>query len=188
MTGTQYIGKQVIAERASDAMSTFELHSLIASYTAAIAALFAVFLGIYQLLKLRREAATREALEFARQESSSAEWLKIRAEFVEFIDKNRTTEGTLKAAAIAKSVEAMDDAVYAVLNRYEMLALAIKRRAVDELFMWDIWRYALSIDWAYLSQIVFALRENTGRSTLFCELEWLAKRWARPSFKPRELF
>ena len=189
MSGPTVIDSQVAtaAGSLSPTLSFFELHSLIAMYLGAIAAILAVLLGAYQLLRLRREAAVREALEFARQESSSGEWLKIRADYLAFIDKHEGPDGRLKESVVAANAQNMDDAVYAVLNRYEMLALAVRRKAIDEKFMWEVWRYALSRDWHYLSQIVQALRDQAERETLFCELEWLVKRWERPSFKPRDL-
>ena len=64
-----------------------------------------------------------------------------------------------------------------VLNRYEFIALAIKKNVLDESLMKLMQKENIIKVWNYSRLTIKSIREQEQKDTLFYEFEWLAIRW-----------
>ncbi|MEN5051531.1 DUF4760 domain-containing protein [Brevundimonas naejangsanensis] len=152
--------------------------SEVAVVVSAIATVALVAVGWFQLRALRLENSKRATLDFIAQETSSPDWLRIRQEYLEYIRNNVDDSGSLSDSAFLSGEDNINNAVYAVLNRYEMLALMVSSGAVDETLIRRMWRTAALKDWKALAPLVSNLRLQGANDQLFVEFELLARRWA----------
>lgn len=74
--------------------------------------------------------------------------------------------------------------IRAILNRYELVAIGIKKGTLDEQFYKTWCRTTLVKDWCACKPLVMQLRENDKASVYYCELERLAKKWATTAERP----
>jgi hypothetical protein len=72
----------------------------------------------------------------------------------------------------------------ATINRYELVAIGIRKGIIDEK-LYKLWcRTTLVSDWRAVKPFVVQLRSNNKTPTTFCEAESIAKRWANKEEKP----
>ncbi|MFZ1417125.1 MAG: DUF4760 domain-containing protein [Burkholderiaceae bacterium] len=64
------------------------------------------------------------------------------------------------------------------LNKYEFVAIAIKKRVMDEDLMKEMQKQNFIKFWNYAHKTIFSLRKNENKPTLFNEFEELAKKWS----------
>ena len=75
------------------------------------------------------------------------------------------------------------ETIRAVLNRYELVAIGIKGRTLDERLYKRWCRTTLVGDWIEVKPFVTQLRHKNKFPTLCCEFESLAQRWAKENEK-----
>lgn len=73
--------------------------------------------------------------------------------------------------------EEKNHAILDILNNYEFMASGIKENAFDEEIYKRMKRSLIIQDWDILEIYIQALRKKEKRPKLFCEFEWLAKKW-----------
>lgn len=73
--------------------------------------------------------------------------------------------------------EDKNHAILDILNNYEFMASGIQEGAFDEEIYKRMKRSLIIQDWEILDIYVQALRKREKRPKLFCEFEWLAKKW-----------
>lgn len=162
-------------------MSCYEIASLTVNIVYTLATLALVSLAFFQLRSLRREAGARDAFETVRQEATPAEWLGVRDQFNELCNSGRLA-ATLPAILAHESGDDLD-ILRTVLNRYEYIAMAIKTKAMNEYIVYRMWKSSTLEDWNHLKPVVEALRVSKGNPDLFCDFEWLIKRWSDKTFR-----
>ncbi|AWG96463.1 DUF4760 domain-containing protein [Actinobacillus pleuropneumoniae] len=73
--------------------------------------------------------------------------------------------------------EEKNHAILDILNNYEFMASGIQEGAFDEEIYKRMKRSLIIQDWEILDIYIQALRKREQRPKLFCEFEWLAKKW-----------
>lgn len=73
--------------------------------------------------------------------------------------------------------EEKNHAILDILNNYEFMASGIKEGAFDEEIYKRMKCSLIIQDWEVLDIYIQALRKREKRPKLFCEFEWLAKKW-----------
>ncbi|UXN37515.1 DUF4760 domain-containing protein [Avibacterium paragallinarum] len=73
--------------------------------------------------------------------------------------------------------EEKNHAILDILNNYEFMASGIQEGAFDEEIYKRMKRSLIIQDWEILDIYIQALRKREKRPKLFCEFEWLAKKW-----------
>lgn len=73
--------------------------------------------------------------------------------------------------------EKENHAILDILNNYEFMAAGIKEGAFDEEIYKRMKRSLIIQDWIILDIYIQSLRKQEGRPKIFCEFEWLAKKW-----------
>lgn len=73
--------------------------------------------------------------------------------------------------------EDKNHAILDILNNYEFMAAGIQEGAFDEEIYKRMKRSLIVKDWETLEIYIKALRKREKRPKLFCEFEWLAKKW-----------
>lgn len=71
------------------------------------------------------------------------------------------------------------------LNRHELIAIGIKGRAIDAKLYKRWFRTGLVEDWISFKALIIHIREETKTPSIYCEFEWLAKKWADRNQKSR---
>lgn len=69
------------------------------------------------------------------------------------------------------------------LNRYEIIAIGIRESTLNGRLYKRWLRTTVVKDWIACKPFVMQLRQNTQTPSLYCEYEWLAKKWALPEEK-----
>ncbi len=65
-----------------------------------------------------------------------------------------------------------------VLNRYELLAIGIFEKSINENIYKRWTRSRLVDDWIKCKPFIMEIRRQTERQTIYCEFEKLARKWA----------
>lgn len=119
-----------------------------------------------------RQVAARDAtLKFiAEREIHNPNWLKARLEFLECSQKNNFPKDIQDPAAYS---------LWLVLHNYELVAVAIKNKSMDEELykQWNLTGYINS--WKRVASYVHARRQKSGQDTMYCEFEKLATAWSQ---------
>lgn len=117
-----------------------------------------------------REIAARDAtLKFiAEREIHNPEWLSAKTEFYRCSQNNNFPKDNRDPGA---------NSLWLVLHHYELVAVAIKNRSMDEELyrQWNCTGYVNS--WKRVASFVHARRQKTRQRTMYCEFEWLATKW-----------
>lgn len=119
-----------------------------------------------------RQRATIDAVMADRKDANLIQSRRAYAK----MKQNKTNFDAIGGAPLLENEEA-NHAILDILNNYEFMASGIREEAFDE----DIYRrmkQSLIIsDWNMLNVYIYALRKRENRPKLFCEFEWLAKKW-----------
>jgi hypothetical protein len=120
-------------------------------------------------------ARRRATLDIIIQEQTHDGMLATRQKFIELRDA-----GHLVAWAAPEKAAAPETTVIrSTLNRYELVAIGISEKTIN-LRIYRRWcRTTLVRDWTACKPFVTQLRQNTNNPKFFCEIEALAKKWAR---------
>jgi hypothetical protein len=126
---------------------------------------------------MKHLACLRATLDIVLTEQTDAGTIEKRTLFTKLRD-----EGHLSKWADPKNTHGTEAATLrAVLNRYELVAIGIKRGTLHE-DSYRAWcRTTLVKDWTACKPLVMQLRQNDQTDTYYCEFEALAKKWATPA-------
>jgi len=143
-------------------------------------ALIVSAVGIVLTIRWTQAVAKRRAtLDLVLSEQTDPEFLELRNNFVNLRD-----EGDLVAYAKTPKERAEPNAqIRSILNRYELVAIGIKQKTIDEKSYKDWCRTTLVKDWLECKPFVMEIRRQAKNPNFYCELEWLAKRWANNAEK-----
>jgi hypothetical protein len=127
-----------------------------------------------------RIARKRATLDILLNEHTHEISIKERTEFIK-LKKN----GDLSSWASSDKANAPEvETIRAVLNRYELVAIGIRKSTLDEQ-LYKLWcRTTLVGDWRAMKPFVAQIRTLNSIPTLYCEFEALARKWANVSEKP----
>lgn len=119
-------------------------------------------------------ACLRATLDIVLTEQTDTGTIEKRTSFTKLRD-----DGHLSKWADPKNTHGAEAGVIrASLNRYELVAIGIKKGALHE-GSYKAWcRTTLVKDWTACKPLVMQLRHNDQTSTYYCEFEALAKKWA----------
>ena len=135
-----------------------------------LSAIAALFLVLYS----KNIACRRATLDLIMAEETDPSHRETRLAFIKLRQK-----GELVKWAMAEHVGSPETShIRQVLNRYELVAIGIKNKTVDE-NLYKAWcRSTLVKDWTACKSFVTELRSTTHIMTVFCECENLARKWA----------
>jgi hypothetical protein len=91
----------------------------------------------------------------------------------------------LQWVTAAKIGEPQLETIRTSLNRYELIAIGIRGRALDAKLYKRWFCTGLVEDWIEFKALIMHLRTDNKNPRLYCEFEWLAKKWASKAQKPR---
>ena len=145
-------------------------------------ALVLSILGVMLTLWHRENVAKkRAALDFILVEQTDHDAITQRNDFVRLRDgKESLVQFSRPEFATGKE----NQTIRAVLNRYELVAIGIKVKTVDESSYKDWFRSTLVADWRACKPYLTELRRLRRNPKIFCELEALAKKWANKTERP----
>ena len=118
-----------------------------------------------------RKIASRDAtLKFiAEKEIHNSKWNEAKRKFYDWVKTDSPKTDSVETLA----------PIYLVLHHYELVAVGIKNKSVDEK-LYKRWNRTSYVNtWKRASSFVHGRREKTGQKTMFCEFEELATKWDR---------
>lgn len=138
-------------------------------------------LGVASIITWNVRIARRRAtLDTLLNEQTHETSIKERTEFINLKRKGDLISWAASDRASAPEVET----IRAVLNRYELVAIGIRKSTLDEA-LYKLWcRTTLVGDWRAMKPFVAEIRTLNSIPTLYCEFEALARKWANASEKP----
>ncbi|WP_097175066.1 DUF4760 domain-containing protein [Stappia indica] len=135
---------------------------------------------VLTLFWMNRIARRRASLDIVLSEQTDPRTINERTEFVKLRDA-----GHLSKWADPANTHTQESATLrAILNQYELVAIGIQQKTMDEKVYKGWCRTTLVKDWIACKALVMQLRENAKVATYYCEFERLAKRWATKDEKP----
>ena len=141
----------------------------------------AVFLPVSILVVIatlfwqQRIAKRRATLDIILAQQSNALLLEPRRKFVALRDSGTITKYALPENA--DSEEALP--ILSILNFNELIAIGVSEKTVDERIYKRYYRTEYVNDWIGCKPFVEELRQQSGNPNFYCEIEALAKRWAK---------
>lgn len=127
-----------------------------------------------------RIARRRATLDIVLNEQTHETAIQERTQFINLKKKGDLSSWAASSQANSPEVET----IRAVLNRYELVAIGIKKSTLDEK-IYKYWcRTTLVGDWRAIKPFVAQIRTVNSIPTLYCEFEALAKKWANSSERP----
>jgi hypothetical protein len=154
--------------------ATLTLYGLFAQAGAIIVSALGVIAGINWNVRIARRRAT---LDIVLNEQTHETPLAERTSFVKL-----KRAGSLDSWASQNNPESPEtETIRAVLNRYELVAIGIRKSTLDA-GIYKLWcRTTLVRDWVAVKPFVVKIRRENNIPTLYCEFERLAIKWALPS-------
>lgn len=133
------------------------------------------FIGVIVTIVWNQSIARKRAtLDIVLNEESDPNQLALRTDFVKMRDAGNLS----KYADPKHGKENETNALRGILNRYELVAIGIRKGIIHERSYKDWCRRTYVQDWIECKGFVTQLRKNRGSSVYFCEFEKLAKKWA----------
>ena len=130
---------------------------------------------IFTITANQRIARRRATIDLVMLEQTHKELLDARREFIKLRDAGHLVAWADPTKSSASEVSTMR----AALNRYEMIAIGIREKTFNGRIYKRWLRTTVVKDWIACKPFVMQLRQNTQTPGLYCEYEWLAKKWAR---------
>jgi hypothetical protein len=127
----------------------------------------------------QRIARRRATIDLILLEQTHQELLEARRDFIKLRDAGHLVAWADPAKSNALEVSTMRTA----LNRYEIIAIGIRESTLNGRLYKRWLRTTVVKDWIACKPFVMQLRQNTQTPSLYCEYEWLAKKWALPEEK-----
>jgi hypothetical protein len=136
---------------------------------------------VLTILHNGKVARRRATLDFLFMEQSTAFLRRYRRHFVVIKEKGNLAQWA------AKDQRSTEEAliVGSTLNKYELLAIAMKNRALDESIYKMYLRTGVVGDWIACKPYVMEVRNQRGNHTLYCRFQDLAAKWAQGDEVPR---
>ena len=135
---------------------------------------------IITLLWSRNVARRRATLDILLSEQTDQGTLTIRTEFAKLRDAGHLAKWANPEETSSEQAEV----IRSTLNRYELVAIGIRRGIIDGKSYKRWCRTTLVKDWTACKPFVTQIRQNQKTSTFFCEFETLARKWASKAEKP----
>ena len=139
-------------------------------------------LAYRQIKKQRQLAADRATLNFiADRELHNSEWRRIENVFFENMTPRDDPEGKrpweqlLNPRTESIRKDALDVNVF--LNHYELVAIGIKEKIINERLYRDWYKTSYVRIWRKARPYVMALRDSRGSMDIFCNLQTQAEKW-----------
>ncbi|WP_434779333.1 DUF4760 domain-containing protein [Neisseria sp. Ec49-e6-T10] len=171
-----------------------QILALIAALASAAAAFFSAFLMPKQLRlmvkqinqsdKQSKQRSTVDTLlrekenSFSREiRSKFADLRRVGTDFTKLACEFNNHNKNIGNGEQEEKIQADNDVVLTILNNYEFMCLGVKKGVFDEELYCLMNRSNLLRDWKCLRLYIEKLRDDTEIKTLYCEFEWLAKRW-----------
>lgn len=143
-------------------------------------AIFLTFIGVIISASVNRRIARRRAtLDLIMGEQSTEPLLSIRQKFIAMRDGG----GLVQWADLSKAASNETSTIRSTLNRYELVAIGIKEKTLDKRVYKEYARTTVVRDWIALKPFVMERRRTISTPTIYCEVEWLAKKWANSDEK-----
>jgi len=139
---------------------------------------------IYQVYKSRETAKRIKAFDTI----NSAEFLPLHEEGLCVLRKyndSGQTVGRLIEDNECEDLRSEKDKVLALLNHYEYLSSGIRLNIVCEETVRKTNFSSFMEVFESSNELILGLRKRNKRQSIFCELEWLYKRWAKASLDGR---
>ena len=142
---------------------------------ALLAVTVAAGMAVYQLREQRRIAARRATLDFiANLEVHNSQWADLRTKF-------RSLKAANRLPSLVNSDNPADDRdridVVTYLNHFELVAVAIKNRIIDEKLYKEWFCTAYIRTWRDAHSFVIEMREKIENPRLYFQFEQLVKKW-----------
>ena len=141
----------------------------------------AVFAG-WQLKALRKQNNShdtqwrqRATIDAVMADRKDANLIQSRRAYAR-MKQDRVNFDAIGGAPLLENEDA-NHAILDILNKYEFMASGIREGAFDEDIYRRMKRSLIIADWQMLNVYIYALRKRENRPKLFCEFEWLAKKW-----------
>jgi hypothetical protein len=144
-------------------------------------AIFFSAIGVIGTLFWQKRIACRRAtLDILLSEETDPRQAAQRTEYVRLRDAGHLAQW----ANPEKTASDESAIVRAILNRYELVAIGIRRSTIDEKSYKSWCRTTLVKDWIASKPFIMQLRQNAQTPTYFCEFEAVAKKWATSTERP----
>jgi len=131
-------------------------------------------IGVLITMSVQRGIARRRAtLDFIVLQQTNTALTEQRREFVELREKGNLEQWATKANLASREATV----IRAVLNTYELVAIGIVEKTMDEDLYKRWYRTSVVEDWMTVKAFV-GVYQRAHNPKLFCEFEALARKWA----------
>ena len=146
-------------------------------------AIFAALIGVIAtIFWSNRVARKRATLDLILSELLDPRQVALRSQFIDLLEggdliqhvTHRNSDDSETAARGRKNMNVLG----VNMNIYEMIAVGINKKIMDEKAYKDWGRTSLVEDWLACKLLVMDMRDRTGHKVYYNEFEKLAKRWA----------
>jgi hypothetical protein len=149
---------------------------IIQSFAVLISALGVVAIIVWNVLVTRR----RTTVEMLLAEQTKPELLDLRSKFLA-----AAKEGKLESLVTLDKIYSPESfCLISTLNRYDLVAIGISEKTIDEKIYKRYWRSSFVQDWIRCKKAVTQWRQTREDPNLFSDVEQLAHKWARPKERP----
>ena len=159
-------------------MNRYEYLSIIVNSIYTFFTLLILCLAYIQYKYSIKVSRIKSSLEFLERESSSQELRQIRIDYANL-------RATLNKDEIIGLVEKRDEksnkqreVIFALLNRYEYMAIGIDLRVIDYGTFYRLWKSTTLRDWSNTKEFIQNLRSKSGNNLYMVEFEKLVARIA----------
>ncbi|MCP4327556.1 MAG: DUF4760 domain-containing protein [Alphaproteobacteria bacterium] len=139
-----------------------------------ISASVAACAAIGSIREQRKIAKKRATLDLLSRKEWDSDYIEARKVFLGLRDED---PGLVEWAKPEHRKTPQVTNIKNTLNDYELIAIGIKENILDEELYKRWFRSSFLKDWHKSRDFIVTLRERDGVPTLFCEFEWLAKKW-----------
>lgn len=139
-------------------------------------AIFLSFVGVIITASVTRGVARRRAtLDLLMSEQSTELLVKLRQDYLAL----KKAGHLVQYAAPDQQASDQTLILRSILNRYELTAVGINEKTLNQRVYRRYIRTSLVEDWIACKPYVVQRRQTTNNPKLYCEIEKLAKRWCK---------
>ncbi|PIP98057.1 MAG: hypothetical protein COW75_02175 [Rhodobacterales bacterium CG18_big_fil_WC_8_21_14_2_50_71_9] len=149
-----------------------------------VSAAIGATIALYSISEQRKIARKRATLDMLAKKEWDRDYIDARAEFIKLRD---ASSGLELWATEEHRNSPQSNTIRNTLNDYELIAVGIRERILDEDLYKRWFRTSFLKDWRAARRFVLAIRAQAGTDAIFAEMDWLAHRWGEPVQQPLPL-
>ena len=140
-----------------------------------LSAAVASAIALYSIEEQRKIARKRTTLDALSQKEWDRDYIDSKHTFNKLRDHD---DGLIKWAQIENRSSDETKIIRSTLNDYELIAVGIKEKVLDEELYKRWFRASFIKDWQQSKAFIMELRRSENMPKAFCEFEWLAEKWS----------